>query len=122
MCPCLRSLPVPLAEPCAVTSSTSMPVRSFVQLEQGAHTEYRAVCMNYCCFARVSIVVCSGHRDYEALADMVNSRNMSHQDTLVLMDDCGCDSSEAWWCEGVNAAVKKVRGCVEALVSATAPP
>lgn len=47
----------------------------------------------------------AGHSKEDALPDIINSRPIASPGALVLLDDCGC--SGAWWCEGVNAAVKQ---------------
>jgi len=51
----------------------------------------------------------AGHTEDDAYRDLVNVRPMARDDTIILMDDCGCYSFKAWWCDGVNKAVAKVR-------------
>ena len=54
-----------------------------------------------------------GHTEYEAYMDLQHVHPIARGDSIVLMDDCGCYSAKAWWCDGVNKAVAKVRvGCL----------
>ena len=47
----------------------------------------------------------AGHLKDEALPDILNAKAIASPGGLVLLDDCGC--AGAWWCDGVNAAVKQ---------------
>lgn len=85
-----------------VKGTTADSVPAFVKTPEGAALRCDLVHID------------AGHRLEETWADLVNVQPLTHNSTILFMDDCGCKSSDAWWCDGVNQAVSK--GAAEGLI------